>query len=720
MKSFTATLQRWRAAWQQRTTGLVSAVQLPEAAFLAKFELPTVAAPLATGDLATARCALLTHYQQRTAPGWPAFPCWPSSVAANVYSLEPDALRAAAEAVVNQSFTCLNFPPVTFSGRMNWRHDPTPDPQTRWARELNRHGWLMPLALAYQQDGDERYAAKFVQLLQDWITRNPLPPQKAEYDPVWALMGVGMRCLQWTAAFPLFMNSPAFTEAAKLLFLRSIDDHARFLAMLQSQGNHHLCESLGLAVLGIYFPEFCEAATWREVAFTGLATVLREQVNADGSHYKLSTGYQWQATEEFMAIHALIDGNGYALPTIDLPQTLAKMYHFLAHMMRPDGALPVINDGVQGVPTTLTTALIKAGQRFGRSDLLFVGSRGDFGTPPPVASVAFANAGVYIMRSDWSCDARYLLFDAGPYGAFHGHEDKLSIELCAFRQPFIVDAGSYTDDHTDPWRRYFVGSAGHNTVLVDGLSQVRRWQQEAMTLRIGTKPAATWHSCAEVDYVKACYTDGYGDFHLARTQTTVQVKDVSHTRHIFFLKPDYWVIVDELQARRPHHYQALFHTHPAVVACVGSDNTVFLSTAAKSAYLTCLSADPAVQVQLARGQTDPPQGWYAARHGQKEAATTVIFAREAPTKPQTTYLTTLFYPSITPLARSALAINPLPVSGADGVAYAVTTPLGTDYLLLSDNRAVKSFGPYQTTGQVAMVRTDPQGAVIKQWDSSVS
>ena len=76
------------------------------------------------------------------------------------------------------------------------------------------------------------------------------------------------------------------------------------------------------------------------------------------------------------------------------------------------------------------------------------------------------------MRSDWTEDARWLIFDTGPYGGPHGHEDKLSFELFAYGAPFIVDPGSYTYNRSDPYREYFVGSQGHNTVLVDNKSQV--------------------------------------------------------------------------------------------------------------------------------------------------------------------------------------------------------------------------------------------------------
>ena len=90
--------------------------------------------------------------------------------------------------------------------------------------------------------------------------------------------------------------------------------------------------------------------------------------------------------------------------------------------------------------------------------------------------VYIPQAGRHVMRSDWTPEAKYLIADTGPYGGPHGHEDLLSFELFAYGAAFIVDPGSYTYNRTDPYRDYFVSSHGHNTVIVDGGSQVRRFR----------------------------------------------------------------------------------------------------------------------------------------------------------------------------------------------------------------------------------------------------
>ena len=169
------------------------------------------------------------------------------------------------------------------------------------------------------------------------------------------------------------------------------------------------------------------------------------------------------------------------------------------------------------------------------------------------------------MRSDWTRDARYLVADTGPYGGPHGHEDKLSFELSAYGAQFIVDPGSYTYSRNDPLRNYFVGSQGHNTVLVDGGSQVRRWNPDCMTPAVADVAHGAWRSTSEIDVASGHYDEGYAPFSMSRPQNAVISRDVTHLRDFVFVKPDYWVLVDYLTTSDDHDYTFLFHLAPDVV-----------------------------------------------------------------------------------------------------------------------------------------------------------
>ncbi|MBV7336996.1 heparinase II/III family protein [Chloroflexi bacterium TSY] len=353
----------------------------------------------------------------------------------NIYQLDRQEILHRAAQILDHRFTFLNLPSVQLEPELDWRYDPTTDPFSRWAAELNRHHWWADLALAYQYTLDEQYAQKFVDLLVNWIHTNPLLPKKNERDPIWTLMNVGMRSLNWIAAFALFQHSDAFTTKAKCLMLRSLYDHARFLNCYQTSRNHLLRESNGLAAIAVYFPEFDEAGEWLHQAFKRLDDELQAQINEDGSQIECSTGYQWMVTEEFDATSNIIgalDSAAQDSPTfIELERllktSLEKMYGMLVGIIRPDGTFPQINDGYLGQAENLAVRLLEIGIQLKRDDLVFVGTAGKQGKPPAYQSVGYENAGLYVMRSSWESSANYLLFDAGPYGGPHGHEDKLAL-----------------------------------------------------------------------------------------------------------------------------------------------------------------------------------------------------------------------------------------------------------------------------------------------------
>ncbi|HLF26880.1 MAG TPA: alginate lyase family protein [Anaerolineae bacterium] len=715
-RGYTLARTTLKRAWLRRGAArLISAQAMPDPAFLALFDLEAVSAHLARGDAPAAKAALLDHYRRRTLPAWPAPSMMITDLRLDLDQLSRAEIVDRANAILDYRISYSTLKPrITPAGHIDWRFNPTSSRE--WLRRLNRHQWWPVLGLAYSHTGDERYAVAFVTQMLDWIVRNPPLSRKDEKSPVWRLMETGLRMsVAWIPAFALFYTSPSFTDAAKLMMLKSIYDHCRFLARFKTNRNHLLREINGLAHVSVYFPEFIDAKAWQQIALDRLECELRQQINPDGSHIEVSTGYQWLVVDELGKAYDLLRMHNLSLPNENLAARLESMYQLLAYVIRPDFRFPELNDGFLLWPNS---RLARAGEVFGRADFTYVGTAGGQGDAPPQTSVAFNDGGLYVMRSDWTKEARYLIFDAGPYGGPHGHEDKLSIEVCAFGQPFVVDPGSYSYEETDPFRLYFVGSQGHNTALVDGLSQVRRWNKAHLNPQAGPGNHAVWIGQPDFDYVAASYTEGYGVFQLHRPPAAAIVNDVSHTRRILFVKPDYWLMIDELQAAALHTYQLLFHAAPEVAPCFGPEQRVVLGTTPDGPRLYLIPVDTQnLQVSSVTGSEAPIQGWYSTGHLDKVPASVVLYERKGCAS---TILTTLLYPCAAGQTAEEVSIAPLEVSPGDGLAFVVTTGRGRDYLLLSQNDRAKRFGPYQSSGGVAGVRTDRHGNVLGQFEWKTS
>lgn len=712
-KSSYRRVSRVLSNYRRRNTPFVSAQGLSDEAFLALFRLEAVSTLLAQKDIEGAKKALLKHYQRRTKPGWPDIPDSLPDLRLSVWALNEEELITQANLILDHRFNLFGMPEVIFDDKIDWHYHPMPNPQ--WTRTLNRHSWWPLLAWAYGYTGDERYAAEFVSQMLHWVKNNSPPRSKNESSLTWRLMEVGMRMyLSWIPAFGMFYHSPSFTAEAKLVMLRSIYDHGQFLSLYRSKNNHLLAESNGLAYTAVYFPEFEAAGRWQQIGLTRLDTALGEQINQDGSHIEMSVGYQGYVIDKFQRTYNLLHANELSLPDRDLAAWLKKMYRVMAYVIRPDGTLPQINDGVVGDRESGLRVISRAGQLFDCQDLIFIGAGGRQGTPPPDTSVSFEDAGLYVMRSDWTGGARYLLFDAGPYGGFHGHEDKLSIELYAYGQPYIIDSGSYTYYPDDPFRLYFVGSQGHSTVLVDGHSQVRRWKKEHRRPKTASGNYATWVSQPDFDYVASSYEEGYAPFALKKPEAAPVIDDVTHTRRILFVKPDYWVMVDELRAAQPHTYQLLFQTAPDIRVELGAEHTAILSGKSGSGPLCLMPADPEkVKVNSITGSENPIQGWYSESFEQKTPATTIIYEYQAAAS---TVLITLIYPKPGSNLEDEVAIYPLAVSGGEGVACQVVTENGRDYFMFGLDNNLKQFGPHQSRARLAGIRTDTMDNILKQFE----
>jgi hypothetical protein len=232
-----------------------------------------------------------------------------------------------------------------------------------------------------------------------------------------------------------------------------------------------------------------------------------------------------------------------------------------------------------------------------RADFRWLATDGREGIRPTETSHAFPWAGYYVMRSGWDADARYLWFDGGPFGYGHQHEDKLQLVVAAYGKLLLVDPGNYTYERSK-WRNYFIDSFSHNVVLVDGQAQRRRGA--ARDTYIVKEPLpAVWKAAPAADYVEAVFDENFGG----------EVKrNVTHTRAVLFVKPDFWVVLDTLQAvdGKPHTYDALFHFDAKVKA----EGLRAVTQNTDAANLTVAARpDAGLSLRVVEGQEDPVQGW---------------------------------------------------------------------------------------------------------------
>lgn len=404
--------------------------------------------------------------------------------------------------------------------------------------ELNRLGHLL-------RTSD---TGEFLTQLRSWNADNPYAR-----GPNWTCaMEVALRAMNILIAFEQHRTSPQLDAEALQFILRLLQQHGRYIRdnlefSYVATSNHYLSDVTGLLWLGVMLPELRDAASWHSFGLKELLREMDKQVLNDGADYELSTGYHRFVTELFLYSFILCRAHG-----IEIDQRywtrLHQMLRFIRGYLRPDGLAPLMGDtdGGQVLPLELHHAN-------DHTYVLQIGSE-VFNDPelirPDESSRAFPDAGLYIMRKD-DC---YLCFNASGTGlngrGSHGHNDALSIEVCARGRAFIVDPGTYVYSGDLQMRHAFRSTAYHSTVRIDG--QEQNTTEVNMPFVIGNEAqprVLEWQSTARYDKVVA---EHYGYRRLPAS--------VTHRRTVTFDKRACsWLIDDEFFGAGQHEFEVWFH-----------------------------------------------------------------------------------------------------------------------------------------------------------------
>jgi hypothetical protein len=173
------------------------------------------------------------------------------------------------------------------------------------------------------------------------------------------------------------------------------------------------------------------------------------------------------------------------------------------------------------------------------------------------------------MRNQWDDDASQMIVDIGPLGcpgsSGHGHADLLSVQCAIFGEPCLVDGGNFCYTPDSEWRDFFRSTASHSTLVIDGRTQSEPAGPFAWRERPRVR-LREWHSSPELDFL-----DAEHDAFSRRGDPIV------HRRRILFVKPRYWILVDDLVGTSTHQVDLTFQFAPLQVA-LGPDRWARVET----------------------------------------------------------------------------------------------------------------------------------------------
>lgn len=550
----------------------------------------------AAGRYAEARKAYAEYIRSHLQPQ--RYFCIPYDGPGNCIVLDGESESESAERICrNRLVSCGT--PYDFGNTVDWHLNATPDGYPEWTWQLNRHNEWKLLAHMYQKTGDERYAEKCADFFASWVRQSGSHETMPNGQSVcWRTIECGISMgMNWPYALHAFYKSPAFTDDILVDWVKSVCEHGHFLHDNHKQGNWLIMEMNGLAQLSVIFPELTFAGEWRKFAFDMLEAELRRQFYPDGFQYELSTNYHEVVLHNYCQLIRIAMSYNIKLPERFMP-LLERAAEVDIKLMLPNGRLPDINDGCSARAVDFISPKMPLFAH--REDFKWLVSDGKDGKAPAYTSVALPYSGIMIMRSGWQPDAVWALFDAGPFGRAHQHEDKLNILLSAHGRLLLSEGGNYAYDSSE-MRKYVLSTRSHNTVRADGHDQNRyanyHWEERNIERLSGMK----YKIEDDFDFAEGSYTEGYAGLENDR---------IVHKRGVYFLKKPaeglkpFLLVIDRMTSERAHTYETLWH--------LNGDEPALSDGILNTEGLRLLYSNAVSGADVVYGQTDPElQGWVA-------------------------------------------------------------------------------------------------------------
>ncbi len=523
--------------------------------------------------------------------------------------------------------------PMEYAPRVQYHElDRPSDVKIPW--ELSRCQHFTTLGQAYWLTGDERYAQEFVDEVTDWIARNPWA-----YGVNWACaMDVALRAVSWIWGFSFLGDSKACRPRAfRGAFLRALYLHGDYIANHlergEVNGNHFLCDGVGLVFLGTFFRATPKGRTWLQGGKEIVDAEIFNQTSEDGVDFEKSTAYHRLVLEAFLTSYLLLGLHAEPLSP-EWVARLGRMVEFVEAYTKPDGTVPLIGDaddgriqklGLQGVNDhryllAAGAVLFKRGDfkraagTFSDETFWLLGPDGadrfdaiDAETKP-VTSKAFDAGGFYVLRTDRA----HVIVDCGEVGMHgrggHGHSDITSLEVWLDGMNLVSDCGAYLYTASREWRNRFRSTAFHNVVQVDGEELSRLVSPDHLwNLRDDARPQdVAWRWDDRADYFRGAHNS------YTRLDPPVLV-----TREVLLVKEGPDVLVrDSIDGEGTRDLVWRFHLDAAVRVSAdrshgGSEDPggdFRLSIRGREAWLQTVDAVPGSTVTIEESWISPSYG----------------------------------------------------------------------------------------------------------------
>ena len=376
---------------------------------------------------------------------------------------------------------------------------------------------------------------------------------------------------------------------------------------------------------GVLVPDVPEALRWRELGRRILDEEAERQFYADGGYIQQSHNYHRVALQNYLWACSFARSTGDS-PSPSWIRALTRSLDLLvAHQNPSDGRLPNYGSNDGALPSILDTCdfsdmrpVLQAVSVLARGERLFEPGPWDETTAwflgvraldaplkaPARTSVSFEITGHHVLRGK---DAgHFCAFRCGTLRDRFSQIDMLHLDVWWRGRNVLVDAGSYQYNAAPKWHEHFMGTASHNTVVVDGRDQMTHHRQ--FKVLYWTKARLTrfadeggWAICGGEHY-------GYRR-HDGRCV---------HRREVLFVKDDLWIVADHVAGTGSHAVRLHWLGGDFDWTEAASANGFEMRTPDGIFTVSAFHADGRpFSGDVVAGDEEAPRGWLSRYYGEK-------------------------------------------------------------------------------------------------------
>ncbi len=499
----------------------------------------------------------------------------------------------------------------------------------KWDWEPSRFDWAVTLGRAFVTTGDDRYQAKFIELLSDWRHHNP-PNQGLNW---YCGQECSLRILALVFAAGVFpaANELIWGTVAKLA--ERVEPSIGYA--IGQHNNHGISEATGLYLAGVCLPDHPAAAHWKALGKLLLEDAISMQFEADGGYIQSSFVYQRLAIRCCLACFfaGRKCGDVFSQGAQERVAQSARM--LAALMVGENGRLPNYgaNDGANELALSCC-AYLDFRPIVQLASAMLTGERA-FEAGPWDEELAWFDVDASKLPTRkieqeekfLAAESGYLALRSASVTAFMrvpkytsgrpSQADALHVDIWWDGQPVAIDSGTYSYNDSRGWWKHFRSTAAHNTVVVDGLDQMPSASRFLFT---------DWTECMILE--GTCEPDGQIAFHSPTGDVTYVAGSPAlggmsrayaqighglvHERYVSWLE-GVLQVVDVL--RGPGVHQAELNWHLAGFWEQAPGGAIRVAAPGVDALpVTVLSDQPDMELSLRSG--DEPECVHSERYGE--------------------------------------------------------------------------------------------------------